>query len=85
MPITLVSSITLINTYLGRISGSKKWESIHSKSEISLPYKTEHTAVLYKNCMYLFGGYSGSLGYRDTAIYEYNFGMFHILALVETK
>jgi len=50
---------------------SRKWEPIHPKSE--MPYKTEHTAVLYKNCMYLFGGYSGPLGYRDTAIYEYNF------------
>jgi len=53
--------------------GNKKWEFIQPKSDNTLPYKTEHTAVLYKNCMYLFGGYSGSLGYRDTAIYEYNF------------
>jgi len=52
---------------------SKKWEFVQPKSDNALPYKTEHTAVLYKNCMYLFGGYSGSLGYRDTAIYEYNF------------
>lgn len=54
--------------------GTKKWEVVHPKNDGgSLPFKTEHTAVLYKNCMYLFGGYSGPLGYRDTAIYEYNF------------
>jgi N-acetylneuraminic acid mutarotase len=52
---------------------TKKWEVIHPKSDSVMPYKTEHTAVLYKNSMYLFGGYSGSQGYRDTAIYEFNF------------
>lgn len=55
--------------------GSKKWETIQPRNGSEpLPYKTEHTAVIYKNCMYLFGGYSnGNLGYRDVSIYEYNF------------
>lgn len=51
----------------------KKWDTVGFSNDNALPYKTEHTAVRYRNCMYLFGGYSGSLGYRDTAIYEYNF------------
>jgi hypothetical protein len=39
-----------------------------------LPLKTEHTSVVYKNAMYMFGGYADSaVGYSDVAIYEYNF------------
>lgn len=54
---------------------TKKWEAIVPRNGSEpLPYKTEHTAVIYKNSMYLFGGYSnGTLGYRDVSIYEYNF------------
>jgi len=49
-----------------------RWESVPSKSEWTLPLKTEHSAVLYKTSMFIFGGYSGGLGYRDSNLYEYN-------------
>jgi len=54
---------------------TKKWEPVVLRSGSEpLPFKTEHTAVVHKNCMYLFGGYSnGTLGYRDVSVYEYNF------------
>ena len=50
-----------------------------------LPLKTEHTSVVYKNSMYMFGGYADSaVGYSDMAIYEYNFDT-RVCSRIDTK
>ncbi|EGC34241.1 hypothetical protein DICPUDRAFT_80019 [Dictyostelium purpureum] len=51
---------------------SRKWDTIETSGE-KLPEKTEHSAVVYKNSMYIFGGYSGVTGnYSDTTILKLN-------------
>jgi len=35
-----------------------------------MPEKTEHSAVVYKNGMYVFGGYSGNASYLDINLYK---------------
>jgi len=51
------------------------WEPIlPSPKGEPFPSKTEHTAVVHQNTMYLFGGYSNSTtGYSDVDIYAFNF------------
>jgi N-acetylneuraminic acid mutarotase len=49
----------------------KQWERVHVESGCALPAKTEHSAVIYQNKMYLFGGYSGE--YFTNTLYAYDF------------
>lgn len=49
---------------------NKEWKQIVTNGDIPLP-RTSHSAVIYNNCMYVFGGYSGEIYLND--FYEYNF------------
>jgi N-acetylneuraminic acid mutarotase len=51
----------------------KKWEQVHIEKG-TMPAKTEHSAVIYQNKMYLFGGYSGE--YFTNTLFSYDFGKF---------
>ncbi|KAK5584857.1 hypothetical protein RB653_006475 [Dictyostelium firmibasis] len=49
---------------------ARKWNTL-TTTGIKMPEKTEHSAVVYKNSMYIFGGYSGaSSNYMDISIYK---------------
>eukprot|EP01132_Coremiostelium_polycephalum_P000610 gene610-758_t len=51
---------------------TRKWLKIETNGK-PLPNKTEHSAVVYKGSMYIFGGYSGKeQSYLDVSIYKLN-------------
>ena len=62
---------------------SKTWTSIQS-SGTSPPRTYNHSAIVYRNCFYVFGGYgtfegveSGpGIGHRHSEMFEYSFGKF---------
>ncbi|EFA75147.1 Kelch repeat-containing protein [Heterostelium album PN500] len=53
----------------------RKWTKKVTKGK-PLPEKTEHSAVVYQDSMYIFGGYSGPQTYLDVSIYKLNLETF---------
>jgi len=74
------------NDFYGYNFETRQWSVVGlSTASERMPLKTEHTSVVYKNCMYMFGGYADSaVGYSDVAIYEYNFDS-HTCSRIEAK
>lgn len=64
----------------------RKWSSKANKKLIKgqLPEKTEHTAVLYKQSMYIFGGYSVGPSYSDINVYKVDLETYE-LEIIEAK
>jgi len=49
---------------------TKTWRQIDAKGKVPMQ-RTSHAAVVYKNCMYVFAGFSGDTYLND--LYEFNF------------
>ncbi|EGG19902.1 Kelch repeat-containing protein [Cavenderia fasciculata] len=61
----------------------RKWVKKITKGT-PLPEKTEHSSVVYKDSMYIFGGYSGPQTYLDVSIYKLNLDSLEG-SIIETK
>lgn len=54
------------------IERSKKWKMVKFKEEgeVQTPAKKNHSTTLYKNCLYVFGGYDGKKNHNQITVFN---------------
>lgn len=65
------------------IERSKKWKMVKFKEEgeVQTPAKKNHSTTLYKNCLYVFGGYDGKKNHNQITVFNIQTKRWSILEL----